>query len=276
MAGTTDSTPYRLPEAVRTLILQRDEYRCRNCDSTAGALNVHHLWPKQFGIDHSPANLITLCRQCHAAYHPETQATFFLGVYQTLKRGLMKLFGDPAEPEQKLTLALHLLVGDPQARFRSIQQQGIETVLRGGSALVVMPTGAGKSLCYQVPALLFPEHTLVISPLKALMYDQTHGLIKSKVNATYLNSDLPDEERKARLNMIRQGLFKIITAAPERFFDRDGMPLHRNLGELLQIRYSLLVIDEAHCIDKWDATSGRRIPNWQTCGRPSIIHPLSR
>lgn len=114
-----------------------------------------------------------------------------------------------------------------------------------------MPTGAGKSLCYQIPALLCKNHTLIISPLKSLMYDQTQRLIGNKVNATYLNSDLAEEEQRARVEMIQEGLFKMIAVAPERFFDKEGKVKPAAISQLLGIPYDLFVIDEAHCIDKW-------------------------
>lgn len=150
------SIPYQLPGTVRKLILARDGHQCRNCGTRHRALQVHHLWPKQFGVDHSPANLITLCRQCHASYHPETQGTFFRDIFPALKRALGRLFGRGDQPlDTKISYALQLLVGDPEARFRSIQKEVIDTVLSGTSAL-----GRHADRCRQIALLPDPRLAL--------------------------------------------------------------------------------------------------------------------
>ena len=130
--------------------------------------------------------------------------------------------------------------------FRQGQQQVIEHVLAGRSVLAIMPTGAGKSLCYQLPAMLLDGLTLVVSPLIALMKDQIDGLpadIQHQV--TLINSTLEGDEIDRRLKEIRRGKYRLVYAAPERL--RQGPFLHalRSRG------VSLLVVDEAHCVSMW-------------------------
>lgn len=130
--------------------------------------------------------------------------------------------------------------------FRSGQQQVIEHVLRGDSVLAIMQTGGGKSLCYQLPAMLLQGATLVVSPLIALMKDQIEGLPASVQNcATLVNSTLEGDEIERRLREIRAGKYKLIYAAPERLRQRPFLHALRSRG------VSLLVVDEAHCVSMW-------------------------
>lgn len=129
-------------------------------------------------------------------------------------------------------------------RFREGQEAIITHLLSGKDALVVMPTGAGKSLCYQLPALAMGGTTLVVSPLIALMKDQVDSLQKAGVRATYINSTVPPDERRARLVGLRNGDWELLYVAPERFSDRFVDFLN-----LCDIR--LFAIDEAHCLSQW-------------------------
>ncbi len=129
--------------------------------------------------------------------------------------------------------------------FRDSQREIITRVLEGGNTLVVMPTGMGKSLCYQLPALIFDGLTLVISPLIALMKDQVDKLTGRGIDACYINSSLSKEQRSARYEGIRSGRYKIVYVSPERFRNNE---FTKSLGER---RVSLLAIDEAHCISSW-------------------------
>ncbi len=131
-------------------------------------------------------------------------------------------------------------------KLRGGQVEVIASVQRGESILTVMPTGAGKSLCYQLPALTFPRATLVISPLIALMKDQVDSLpAAARQKATFINSSLTDEELADRMNGIAQGDYKLIYAAPERLRQRSFLTALRHAG------LDLFVVDEAHCVSLW-------------------------
>jgi ATP-dependent DNA helicase RecQ len=130
--------------------------------------------------------------------------------------------------------------------LRPKQKEVIDLVLRGKHTLALLPTGYGKSLCYQMPSMALPGITLVVSPLIALMQDQMSGLTKRGiVSATVLNSAIASDEYERRLQGIAQGRLKLVYVAPERF----ESPRFRSLIESLNV--SLLVIDEAHCISQW-------------------------
>ena len=131
------------------------------------------------------------------------------------------------------------------SEFRSPQEEVIKTILEGRDSLVIMPTGKGKSLCYQLPAMLQPGVTIVISPLIALMKDQVDALLRHRIPASYINSSLTPTEQSAEIDRLRNGLTKIIYIAPERFRNRSF------LQAISQIDVSLMAIDEAHCLSQW-------------------------
>jgi ATP-dependent DNA helicase RecQ len=130
-------------------------------------------------------------------------------------------------------------------KFRPGQEEIIKDVFDKNNVIVIMPTGGGKSLCYQLPALCLDGATLVISPLIALMKDQVDSLIANGVPATFINSSLSLSETIQRLDEIRHGKHKLVYIAPERFYNKDFV------GLLKQIKIDLVAIDEAHCISEW-------------------------
>ena len=131
------------------------------------------------------------------------------------------------------------------ASFRNGQEEIIDSLLSGKDALAVMPTGAGKSICFQVPALMFSGITVVVSPLISLMKDQVNSLVQNGVRAAYLNSSLSDRQISLALSRAEKGAYKIIYVAPERL----GTAGFLRLCE--RVRISLVVVDEAHCVSQW-------------------------
>ena len=129
--------------------------------------------------------------------------------------------------------------------FRPLQQEIMEAALSGRDALAILPTGGGKSLCYQLPALQREGLTLVVSPLIALMKDQVDQLQAAGVAATFLNSSVPGGEARSRLAGLERGEYKLLYLAPERLFLPDF------LEKLKRWRVTALAIDEAHCISEW-------------------------
>jgi ATP-dependent DNA helicase RecQ len=125
------------------------------------------------------------------------------------------------------------------------QRRVIEQLLAGRSALAIFPTGAGKSLCYQLPALLLDGLTLVVSPLTALMKDQTDALVRRGVEAARLDSSLSADESRAVYARIRAGTLRILYVTPERFLNE------RFRETILRLRVALFAVDEAHCISEW-------------------------
>jgi ATP-dependent DNA helicase RecQ len=129
--------------------------------------------------------------------------------------------------------------------FRPGQERAVTNVLAGRDTLVVLPTGGGKSLCYQVPALLLPGLTVVVSPLISLMKDQVDALTARGIPATFVNSTLTQGEIAERMARVARGEVKMLYVAPERFDVGNAAERLREVG------VSLLAIDEAHCISEW-------------------------
>lgn len=130
-------------------------------------------------------------------------------------------------------------------QFRGQQQAVIEHVLGKKHALVIMPTGAGKSLCYQIPALMQDGLTLVISPLIALMKDQVDALKRRKIDAVFINSSLSKKSRESRYQAVKNGRYKLLYVTPERFRKQEFVDI------ISQRQIDLLAVDEAHCISEW-------------------------
>ena len=129
--------------------------------------------------------------------------------------------------------------------FRSGQEKLIDAILAGRDVLGVMPTGGGKSLCYQIPAMLLPGVTLVVSPLISLMQDQVAALVENGVPAAYINSSLTPAQLRRVYSNIRAGLYRLVYVAPERLGGESLLLLAEDVG------VSLVAVDEAHCISQW-------------------------
>src|ERR1700760_71331 len=148
----------------------------------------------------------------------------------------------PADGRDALSV-LHSVFGLPG--FRGAQGEIIRHVTDGGNCLVLMPTGGGKSLCYQLPSLLREGCGIVVSPLIALMRDQVAGLLEAGVKAAVLNSTLSWEEASAVENRLLSGDLDLLYVAPERLLTP------RCLALLERARIALFAIDEAHCVSQW-------------------------
>ena len=150
---------------------------------------------------------------------------FDSGIYKTPKEALKAVFGYDS--------------------FRQGQESVINAVLDGRDILAVMPTGAGKSLCYQVPAMLLSGITLVISPLISLMQDQVKALNEAGVDAAFINSSLSEKEMHDTFKNASKGQYKIIYVAPERLMSEGFVRLAKG------VEISMITVDEAHCISQW-------------------------
>ena len=153
---------------------------------------------------------------------------------------------DPALLETSLAEAHRLLESlFGYKSFRSHQEGIIAALLAGRDALVLMPTGGGKSLCYQIPSLVRPGTGIVVSPLIALMHDQVEALREVGVRAAYLNSTIDRREQESVENDLRTGDLDLLYVAPERLLQE------RTLGLIGRSKVSLFAIDEAHCVSQW-------------------------
>lgn len=130
-------------------------------------------------------------------------------------------------------------------QFRDGQQQVISQALNGQDVLVLMPTGGGKSLCYQIPAMILPGLSIVVSPLISLMKDQVDALLANGVKAAYINSNLSPEEIFNIFKGMQDGVYKLIYVAPERLMQLDFV------ARLQSLQISLIAVDEAHCVSHW-------------------------
>lgn len=129
--------------------------------------------------------------------------------------------------------------------FREGQEQLVDSILAGSDVLGIMPTGAGKSLCYQIPALLMDGVTVVVSPLISLMKDQVTSLTESGISAGCINSSLSQQEYRDFFYAAEHGIFKIIYAAPERLDTPDFLAL------AMELKISMVTVDESHCVSQW-------------------------
>lgn len=235
--------------SLRHQILRRDGYHCVSCGGAlvATEAHIHHRLPRASGGTDEAANLISLCPMCHAALHPHLGASL---AQRLLQQGILRLAtwldrdNRLAPATWHLGAALRLL---RVPAFRPGQLAVVEAALRGRSLLMISPTGSGKSLTFQIPAVLTPGLCLVIAPLKTLMVDQVSSLLRRGLPATFLNADLSAAERQLRLDLLAQGAFKFLYLTPERFFVASAL----EQAVLSRLRPCFLVVDEAHCIDRW-------------------------
>ena len=240
-----------IPEAVRANVLARDGYRCTEpgCTKKTG-LHIHHLVPEKLGGLEVPENLRTLCEECHLVQHIEFQAYYPSSIpilwrmSAQMNRWLKNFRRYSWAGRLYYRPFLRLLTG--QSKFRPGQQVAVEAAVSGRDVLFVAPTGSGKSLCYQLPGLLADKPSLVISPLKALMRDQVQELGRKRIPATFLNSDVGWQDKAARHDLIRSGVFTFVMVAPEHLFQPE-----LKVDKPVLVNYGFLVIDEAHCVDKW-------------------------
>ncbi|MEC4854121.1 MAG: RecQ family ATP-dependent DNA helicase, partial [Jaaginema sp. PMC 1079.18] len=133
--------------------------------------------------------------------------------------------------------------------FRPGQRPIIEAAIENRDLLVIMPTGGGKSLCFQLPALLKPGITVVVSPLIALMQDQVDALVDNGIGATFLNSSLNSEAVRSRTQAVFQGKVKLLYVAPERLLSERFLGFLDELANSIGI--NCFAIDEAHCVSQW-------------------------
>lgn len=234
---------------VRAEVLRRDNFRCAECGITVRNVeaDVHHLLPRAAGGTDEPSNLITLCDGCHAAHHPKLSGRL---ARRVIERWAVRLAlwldrqGTVSNESHSFGPALRLFGLD---RFREGQIPVIQAALAGQSLLVVSPTGFGKTLCFQLPAVLRRGVSVVVSPLKALMGEQVSALLRRKIPSSFINSDLDADEKQLRYRLLTSNHIKLLYAAPERFFVQN-----KSEQRLLQsVRPAFLVIDEAHCVDQW-------------------------
>jgi ATP-dependent DNA helicase RecQ len=234
---------------IREAVLRRDSYRCLECGTPcrAAEADVHHLLPRSAEGTDEPSNLVTLCDGCHAAHHPKLAGRL---ARRVLEKWAIRLalwldrHGAISEASRDFGAALRLFGLE---RFRDGQLPVVEAALCGESVLVVSPTGFGKTLCFQLPGILRPGVSVVVSPLKALMGEQVSALLRRKIPSTFINSDLDSVEKQIRYQLLANKSLKLLYAAPERFFVQNK----HELQMLRSLRPSFLVVDEAHCVDQW-------------------------
>jgi ATP-dependent DNA helicase RecQ len=230
-------------------ILRRDKFKCVECETPCNRdeADIHHLLSRSAGGSDEPSNLITLCDGCHAAHHPKLAAGL---ARRAIERWAVRLAlwfdreGTVTEQSQNFGPALRLFGLD---RFRDGQLPVVQAALTGRSLLVVSPTGFGKTLCFQLPAVLRRGVSVVVSPLKALMGEQVSSLLRRKIPSSYINSDIDLDEKRLRYRLLGRNHLKLLYVAPERFFVQST----NEQQQLRSLRPAYLVVDEAHCVDQW-------------------------
>src|ERR1017187_431420 len=250
-------------QEVRKVVLARDHNRCVSCGEVCEKVeaDVHHLMPRSLGGSDEPSNLVTLCDGCHGAHHPNLQASLSRRFIERWAMRLARWLDSQHElPEATPSLggALRLLGLE---KFRENQLEVVLAALKGESVLLVSPTGSGKTLCFQLPALLRSGTAFIVSPLKALMSDQVSGLQKKKIPSSFINGDLGPSEKQLRYELLEQQALKFFYWTPERF--DTNMVRAEEVQRVSRAKPNFLVVDEAHCIDRW---GGDFRPNYSRLG----------
>ena len=233
----------------REVALARDGYRCVDCGADVrGELDVHHRIPRAARGTDYPSNLLTLCDGCHAVRHPNLQVRLSRRVVERWALRLARWLDRRGEfPDSMRTLSAALRLFGKE-RLRDGQLDAVLAALRGEDVLVVRPTGSGKTLCFQLPAVMQGGTTLVLSPLKALMKEQVVDLQAQKLPGTFINGDLGLDEKRQRYELLDKGAWTFLYCAPERFGEKVRPA---EVARMEQIRPTFLVVDEAHCVDRW-------------------------
>jgi len=238
---------------VRSIVLARDDNRCVACgeECRRGEADVHHLIPRSLGGTDEPSNLVTLCDGCHGAHHPNLQISLSRRFIERWALRLAKWLDKQRElPDATANVGSALRLFGLQ-RFRENQLEVVLAALKGESVLMVSPTGSGKTLCFQIPTLLRRGTAFVISPLKALMSDQVSSLQRKKVPSSFINGDLAPDEKLRRYELLEQNALKFLYCTPERF--DPNMVRSEEVQRIARAEPNFLVVDEAHCIDRWGA-----------------------
>lgn len=232
----------------RLEVLKRDKYRCLSCGIgvTSAQADIHHVLPRSRGGSDELSNLITLCDGCHAAQHPNQAAVLARGLFYKWTYRLAKLvdFNRDLPASGDFLPALRIF---GNTKLRDGQLPVIMAALKGHSVFLVSPTGSGKTLCFQLPAIMQNQYSIVISPLKTLMREQVASLLKVKIPSLFINSDLRAEDKAFHYAEIRKNMVKMVYLTPERFFTEN----EKERADILQMRPAYFIIDEAHCVDQW-------------------------
>jgi len=261
-------------EEIRQKVLKRDSFKCVKCN-TERELHVHHIHPKYFSGSHELSNLITLCAKCHSERHIEQQiklARKSIEFVSFMFRKLIASIKNSSYPIINYYPLLRLLTNS--SSFLTGQREVIEEILKGNNVVVIRPTGSGKSLIFQLPAIISNKPSIVISPLKALMKDQVENLWRRGIPVTFINSDITRQEKEERIELFKRGAFKLLYLAPERY-DLDLISNPEEIKKITSIEIKYLIIDEAHNIEDWGYSfrlNYRRINAIKSLyGNPQII-----
>ena len=235
----------RHSETDEPLVIYRALYPCPDTPNGEG------IWARPLSSWNAPAEaegkavprFIPIADDAPPMPEPPPEEAFFAAPPEMPEMSAAAPAPTGAEPIEAPEDVLKRVFG--YASFREGQREVIDAILSGRDVLGVMPTGAGKSICYQVPALAMPGCALVISPLISLMKDQVAALKQAGVAAAFLNSSLTERQMDLALRNLAGGQYKLVYVAPERLLTPRFLSLCRSLP------ISMVAVDEAHCISQW-------------------------